>query len=246
MNDIPSPAQFAEATVAAYENAARLLADAELLLAAGRHPTAHALAVIALEEIGKHVMFASANIRARADKSYARRYRKRLGDHADKSRNALLLAGLTARTPADIELIDHLDKAVESEQFAKLRGLYVDLANDGNLVGPNAISPEAAEQTVRRVRRLVEVTSSMSDRPMIQRTFALAAKGATQLNAKAEQDARDPVALALGAGKLARIADLAAEEPPRKRQRPRDEQADSRPPSPGPRGGADRNRGGDR
>jgi len=46
-------AQIAAGMNAAEENAARLLADAELLLNAGRYPTACSLATLSLEEAGK-------------------------------------------------------------------------------------------------------------------------------------------------------------------------------------------------
>lgn len=48
-----SPEQAAEGIAEARKNAARLLADAELLLEADRRPTASALAILAIEELGK-------------------------------------------------------------------------------------------------------------------------------------------------------------------------------------------------
>lgn len=48
-----TPRQAAEGIALARGNAARLIADAELLLASGRHPSASALAILAIEELGK-------------------------------------------------------------------------------------------------------------------------------------------------------------------------------------------------
>ncbi|MBN7804705.1 AbiV family abortive infection protein [Agrobacterium rosae] len=45
--------QAAEGIALARRNAARLIADAELLLKNGRHPSASALAILAIEELGK-------------------------------------------------------------------------------------------------------------------------------------------------------------------------------------------------
>ena len=48
-----SPEQAAEGIASARANAARLIADAELLLASDRYPSASALAILAIEELGK-------------------------------------------------------------------------------------------------------------------------------------------------------------------------------------------------
>jgi len=48
-----SPAQAAEGIALARANASRLIGDAELLLEAGRHPSSMALAILAIEELGK-------------------------------------------------------------------------------------------------------------------------------------------------------------------------------------------------
>jgi len=48
-----TPRQAADGIALARSNAARLITDAELLLANGRHPSASALAILAIEELGK-------------------------------------------------------------------------------------------------------------------------------------------------------------------------------------------------
>src|SRR5918998_163671 len=58
MPDAPLPPDEVRKTLAgaALDNADRLLTDASTLLAAGSAPTAHSLAVLALEEIGKAII----------------------------------------------------------------------------------------------------------------------------------------------------------------------------------------------
>ena len=51
-----SPQQIADGMNAAERNAARLLNDAELLLREERHPSATAMAILAIEEAGKNTI----------------------------------------------------------------------------------------------------------------------------------------------------------------------------------------------
>lgn len=53
---MPTAGQLRHLAHAAAQNAGDLAADARLLLEAGRFPRAHALAVLALEELGKMVL----------------------------------------------------------------------------------------------------------------------------------------------------------------------------------------------
>ena len=53
---IPSPGQLRQLADASQANAVSLAADARLLLDAGRFPRAHALATLALEELGKRTL----------------------------------------------------------------------------------------------------------------------------------------------------------------------------------------------
>lgn len=206
---------LADATLASLRNSQRLIADAETLLLNGRYPTAHALAVLALEEFGKHVMCASANIRGHADEEYWRRFRRRFRDHRDKLRNALLLAGLMATTEEEMEPLDDLEAAAKREDFAKLRGLYVDLDRSGTVYEPVVtIGRQEAEKTVATVRLLVRLGgATFGDPDRVHAVFETLADRAGEAAAWAARAADDPMALALFGEALRSHLDSRAELP---------------------------------
>lgn len=75
--------QLADIANAASANCRAILADAELLFEAGRYPRAHALAILALEEFGKHVFTVSAMNRQDVT-GFWRAYHRRFRDHKAK------------------------------------------------------------------------------------------------------------------------------------------------------------------
>jgi AbiV family abortive infection protein len=203
------PDVLAEATLASLRNARRLIYDAKLLLREGRYPTAHSLAVLALEEFGKHTMFAAAVARGHADPAYWRRLKRRLGDHSDKLRNALTLAGLTARTEKEIALLDDVAKAAEDQHFAKLRGLYVDVDPQEGVFDPDSkVSAEDSEWTVRIVEALLEIGALFEvDPSRLQAVVRDMAGEAVAKAQDAEAIANDPIRLVLAAELLRSAAD---------------------------------------
>jgi AbiV family abortive infection protein len=193
------PDVLAEATLASLRNARRLIHDAKVLLREGRYPTAHSLAVLALEEFGKHTMFVAAVARGHADPTYWRRLKRRLADHSDKLRNALMLAGLTARTEEEIAILDDVAKAAEGQHFAKLRGLYVDVDPQHGVFDPNSeVSAEDAKWTVRTVEWLLEIGALFERDPVrLQSIFRDVAGDAVAKARDAESIADDPIRLVL-------------------------------------------------
>jgi AbiV family abortive infection protein len=200
--------------LAALDNAERLAQDAEMLLREGRYPTAHALAVLALEEYGKHILCASATIRGHADPSYWRKFRRRFNSHRDKLRNALLLTGLLAKTEVEMEPLDDLEAAARRRDFAKLRGLYVDIDRGRVLDPTTTIAPKDAEETIAAVTRLLKLGRLVfaGQAEVVQRVFADAAERARELAQESELIADDPIPLIQWAESMRRRMDSSSTE----------------------------------
>lgn len=150
--------QFAQA---AAQNATDLAADARLLLDAGRFPRAHALATLALEELGKmelcHVMLAG----GLDDKSF----RQEWLNHPSKLDRSRILAILSAPTA------DRVFATVEDDSAIKFRGLYVDVnpADPGGApMTPSDVGPVPAREmveTAEEAAALVLRSRSYGSRP---------------------------------------------------------------------------------
>lgn len=139
--------------VASFDNALRLIGDAEALVANSRWPGAHGLATLALEEFGKHIICVSAIGRVAHDPDYAARFRRRFRDHTDKLRSGILhLESLLAR---DIEGVAdaflEFDDLAKSAHVRRLRGLYVDFDDGHVLIPAEEITENEAAELVRRV-----------------------------------------------------------------------------------------------
>lgn len=196
-----TPEQLADVTLAALRNARRLLADAQLLIENGRLATAHALAVLALEELGKHVMCASAVICIHGDPDYAARFMGRFVDHEDKLRNARLLLDGLADAPGAPSTVREVERVVErtarSDARHKLRGLYVDLDRRGQVLEPErGVRGRDAIELIAAVDTLISLGEKMfSDRARVVRAFEQLASDAVAQNARAEALADDLPAL---------------------------------------------------
>jgi AbiV family abortive infection protein len=145
-------------------NAGALLDDACLLLDAHRAPRAHALATLALEEIGKASLCMLAllplpepfyGFRSKGDFWAAWR------DHADKLGWALGFLGLIVREPvgAVTEAIERIGTAACDGHLRKLRGFYVDYS-DGKILSPAQVSVAEAQQIVDDAHALLEVAAA--------------------------------------------------------------------------------------
>ena len=139
---MPTAGQIRQLAQAAAQNAVDLAADARFLLDAGRFPRAHALATLALEELGK-MELCQVVLEGKLDEND---FRQEWSNHLWKLDRSRSLAILSASTPARVF-------ATADDDFAmKLRGLYVDV-NPVNPSGPpmtpSAVTPTLASEMVQ-------------------------------------------------------------------------------------------------
>jgi AbiV family abortive infection protein len=147
---IPTVDQLADLARASLDNATRLLRDAEILLNAGRFPSALALAVLASEEFGKSVMAVSAVARDASNTEFWRRFWRRTRHHPTKAEIAGSIAGDFIEEEDEwVEFQERVPRFVEVGQVAKFAALYVDMDESGEIQSPDlAISEEAARVAV--------------------------------------------------------------------------------------------------
>jgi AbiV family abortive infection protein len=133
-----------------------LFDDASLLLRHARWPRAHALAVLALEELGK----AGLSLGTLAyTEDQAEDFWKDLAHHSTK----LLYAGAILtffseyQPSATATVVAQLETEARHEHVRKLRGLYVDLSTSGVIERPDDIDEDTARRVVDRVGRLLEL-----------------------------------------------------------------------------------------
>ncbi|MBX3029064.1 MAG: AbiV family abortive infection protein [Chloroflexi bacterium] len=163
--DLPAEV-LADAAISAFDNAVRLLDDAHLLLAAGRWPTAHSLAVLALEECGKHIMCVASLARLPNETPYTvARFLRRLRRHDDKLANAQYMLDALSRDDPGTWLGELLT-TVRSLGYGKMLGLYVDIdpATPEVLV-PESIAEAEASRLVANVGGLLEWLRPIVHRP---------------------------------------------------------------------------------
>lgn len=124
-----NPEQMAAVALAALGNARRLYDDALRLRAADRVPSAFALAGLAADELGKHIMVASFYGREPSDAEW-RKFWRRFRTHRAKLGNALLAAWI-----GDL----HADELPDVEDFhrRRLSATYVDVKPDGSAMVPS-------------------------------------------------------------------------------------------------------------
>jgi len=150
---IPHHQELAALGQASLVHAREQLADAVLLLEHGRWPLAHAVATLALEEVGKaHLCFTCMTIPEQF----------RTGDwfwpafnsHTAKLTIAQFILQMFAQTQAPppplLEAIAELGTLAGSDHAAKMRGLYVDY-QDGVVLDPADITEQTARHMVSNV-----------------------------------------------------------------------------------------------
>ena len=139
---MPTAGQLRQLAQAAAQNAADLAADARLLLDAGRFPRAHALATLALEELGKPELCRAVLAGKLDDKGF----RQEWSNHLWKLDRSRILAILSAPTAARVFA------TADDDCATKLRGLYVDV----NPSDPSGPPRTPSEVTLARAREMVE------------------------------------------------------------------------------------------
>ena len=145
---------------AAVDNANRLLTDASTLLAAGSAPSAHSLAVLALEEVGKAIICRGGF--AGSDNKVTTRelFDQEIANHSAKltwARNfvdvmvsmARLGSGDNSGMAASAEeYLDALKEQRKRDNVQKMRGFYVDLSDAGEVQLPAEITAVDAEEMI--------------------------------------------------------------------------------------------------
>lgn len=161
---LPNSHELAALAHAAFASSQRLLANAELLLDNGNWPTAHALATLALEEVGKAFLciFASTN-----PEPFRAEFWTAFKSHAVKIQMAyVLLAPLAAtdemRARPFFQAIEEFGQAAKADHTRKMRGLYVDY-DDGTILDPSDITEPDARSMVTRARDALDLTPSTID-----------------------------------------------------------------------------------
>jgi AbiV family abortive infection protein len=137
-------------------NARDLLADARVLLDGGSAPRAHALATLALEEVGKAnlcILVVMPPGLLSVD-GFWDSWRS----HTDKLLWARGLLDVIIREPAGAlqQILSRLEDASRSDHVRKMRGLYVDY-DRGEVLVPGAIGDEEARQLMDDVQATLDL-----------------------------------------------------------------------------------------
>lgn len=172
-DDLPGEPVLHALTAAALDNAERLAQDATTLLGADAAPTAHALAVLALEEVGKAVACQRLGGDGEAAQTRAK-FMRELGSHESKLqrvRNLMDLLDAMIATFAAGDAIgtgereedyrDRLIKTAKADHARKLRGFYVDLSDDDRILVPGEVTRDEAEETIALAKATADVCRSL-------------------------------------------------------------------------------------
>ncbi|MGH3538754.1 MAG: AbiV family abortive infection protein [Pseudonocardiaceae bacterium] len=148
---LPGSRELEALAHAAFTNSQRLLTNAELLLDNGSWPVAHALATLALEEVGKSFLciFASAN-----PEPFREDFWTAFRSHTVKIQMAhVVLAPLadTTRPRPFFQAIEAFGQAAKADHSTKMRGLYADY-QDGTVLNPGDVTEQDARGMVVHAR----------------------------------------------------------------------------------------------
>ena len=150
-------ARWLQIAKAARQNASNLAEDAHTLFALGRNARAHALGVLAFEEVGKATLCLLAIL---AEESDVPQIRRQLGDHKSKLEKAYSFAVLLAPSIRPEEVALQVEKAMHAEAAQKLRGFYVDWV-DNVLITPDAIASSETAQLLQLLDEILVVAHRM-------------------------------------------------------------------------------------
>lgn len=163
---LPSPEELVTLIQASLHNASGLLDDARTLLAAGSAPRAHALATLALEEIGKsHLCILGAGlvpvpdgtVYGPAGEDFWTAWMK----HPVKlfwAQCQLRMVIRDAGGPVD-EVAVQIAAEARADHLRKLRGFYVDF-EDGTIRLPSEITAADAEELIDDAALVLKVAES--------------------------------------------------------------------------------------
>jgi AbiV family abortive infection protein len=182
----PTPV-LTRSTVAAARNARSLVEDAELLTAAGRPARAYALAVLAVEEVGKAGSLATLAAMPEQLRSQAPVGRM-LEWHQLKLVGGMLIAALPfapvpfappvlgtklATTPVDelAQLLDNAQAAAQQLDNIKQRGLYADVDRSGQVREPEELAASQIREQLGQAQQAASSANALL-RPGAQEVIA--------------------------------------------------------------------------
>lgn len=159
--------------VAAAANARALLDDAELLSLAGRPARACALAVLAVEEVGKAASMTVLSLIPAKLKGQVR-VRRMLEWHELKLVGGLVLAlipagtapasALAAMTSGELEeIVGKTEVLAEVNHVLKQTGFYVDMDKSGHIRDPSEVTEAEVSAQLSRTRQAVAAARALSE-----------------------------------------------------------------------------------
>lgn len=137
-----------------------MLADASTLLAGGSAPSAHSLAVLALEEVGKAIICCGGFAGSDNTVTTREKFDQEIASHSAKltwARNfvdfmvsmaRLSLGDNSGMAASAEEYLDALKKQRKRDNVQKMRGFYVDLSDAGEVQLPTEITAADAEEMI--------------------------------------------------------------------------------------------------
>jgi AbiV family abortive infection protein len=136
-------AQLGDLARATLTNSLRLLNEAEALYLLERYPTAEALATLAAEEFGKHMMCFGAVGAPEDHDEFWKDFWKRFKSHRPKYENVVSMAvSWLENEESRRSFLKDFRKHVDADLERKLAGLYVDV-EAGQIIPPwEAIAPQ--------------------------------------------------------------------------------------------------------
>jgi len=197
--------QLAELSVAAVENSNRLLEEATILQGAGHHERALALAVLAVEELGKHFFIRVAVLANALDREeFWRAFWKHLFQgHDFKSAMGTWLTELDIKR-ADWDKEWRFVRTADRMSKAKIAALYVDVSKEGVVLSPKgSIDPKRTAAVLEvfgeTIKRVADAVSRFDEAILLRKVTELQVAEARtpeerdQLIAEAGEAARTPL-----------------------------------------------------
>lgn len=156
--------QIAQGMNAAEQNARRLLDDACLLLANQRIPSALALTILSIEELGKTAILRQISI-STSDKELKEQW-NRFSDHREKNLHWLTLELINKGARQWQDFAPMTDKnSNHSYKLDKLKqiSLYTDCIGDGNWLIPEDVVDKEFVESLIQVAKVLSVRSEHSE-----------------------------------------------------------------------------------